>query len=217
MESTSLRGAAYRVLSAPYIRPIWRRFRDTQIVYSWRRAGCPIPPPHAYKQRVVKQFAARFGTATLVETGTFQGEMVTAVAKYFSQVHTIELGTQLAALASAKFRSDPRVHVYNGDSREILRRILPGIEEPTLFWLDAHYSGGITGRAEVDSPVSEELEIILAVQERPVILIDDARVFDGSNGYLSAAALRKMIERHRPGWIVELENDIFRIFPSLRA
>ena len=91
------------------------------------------------------------------------------------------------------------------------------VQLATAFLARSHYSGGITGRAEVDSPVAEELEIILAVQERPIILIDDARVFDGSNGYLSAAALRTMIESHRPGWIVELESDIFSIFPSLRA
>jgi hypothetical protein len=208
----SVRGAARQVVSAPYIRPIWRALRDRQVVYSWQRAGCPVPPPHAYKQQVVKQFAARFGAATLVETGTFQGDMVVAVCKYFSQVHTIELGSDLAARASARFRSDPRIHVYNGDSREILKRILPRIEAPVLFWLDAHYSAGITARAEIDSPISEELEFIFASQERPTILIDDARAFDGVNGYLTAAGLRETVESRRPGSIVELEHDIFRIY-----
>jgi len=209
----SLRDAAHRVLSAPFIRPVWRALRDEQIVRKWQRAGSPVPPPHAYKQRVVKQFAERYDTTTLVETGTFQGEMVAAVEKYFSEVHTIELGADLAAKATHKFRNHPRVHVYEGDSREVLRRILPSVNSPTLFWLDAHYSEGITARAEIDSPISEELEIILALQKRPIILIDDARMFDGTKGYLTSDAVRKIVDTRRPGWSVKMEHDIFRVYP----
>jgi hypothetical protein len=209
----SLRDAAHRVLSAPFIRPVWRTLRDEQIVRKWQRAGSPVPPPHAYKQRVVQQFAERYDATTLIETGTFQGEMVAAVEKYFSEVHTIELGTDLAAKAMQRFRNHPRVHVYNGDSREVLRRILPSVNSPTLFWLDAHYSEGITARAEIDSPISEELEIILASQKRPIILIDDARMFDGTKGYLTGDAVRKIIDTRRPGWNIEMEHDIFRIYP----
>jgi hypothetical protein len=52
------------------------------------------------------------------------------------------------------------------------------LQEPALFWLDGHYSGVDTGKDELDTPVSAELEAILGSPVKGhVILIDDARCF----------------------------------------
>ncbi len=44
----------------------------------WERAGRPVPPPNAVKQQVVRQTSIAFGLTTLVETGTFRGDMIRA-------------------------------------------------------------------------------------------------------------------------------------------
>jgi hypothetical protein len=45
--------------------------------------------------------------------------------------------------AKHRFRADPNIHILQGDSGEILPKIMGDISQPCLFWLDEHYSGGI--------------------------------------------------------------------------
>jgi hypothetical protein len=43
-----------------------------------------------------------------------------------------------------------------------------------------------------------------------VVLIDDARLFDGTAGYPALSELRSWIQRERPGSEVQIEDDIIR-------
>ena len=43
---------------------------DRRAVRRWRRRGRRGPPPPLFEQRLVRQYAQRFGVRTLVETGT---------------------------------------------------------------------------------------------------------------------------------------------------
>jgi hypothetical protein len=71
-----------------------------------------------------------------------------------------------------------------GDSVVKLPEIIPEINSKAIFWLDGHYSGFGTGKGETNCPVLDELEIIKSSKSNyHVILIDDAREFNGSNGY----------------------------------
>lgn len=85
---------------------------------------------------------------------------------------------------------------------------------PVLFWLDGHYSGGITAKGGLDTPVCAELDAIL---DHPVhthvIRIDDARCFDGISDYPQLDKLVEQVRLRRPDMAVEVSHDMIRIFP----
>jgi hypothetical protein len=113
--------------------------------------------------------------------------------------------------AVRRFAGDERVQLWLGDSGSILPRVLAALEHPALFWLDGHYMGSGTARADLDSPVQAELTSLLRHAIRGhLVLIDDARLFTGKDGYPTLEALRAWIERERPGTRVEVEADIIR-------
>lgn len=49
------------------------------------------PPPHEVKQGWVARFQAAFAVSTLIETGTYCGDMVQAQLDRFASVYSIEL------------------------------------------------------------------------------------------------------------------------------
>ena len=90
------------------------------------------------------------------------------------------------------------------------------LDRPALFWLDGHYSAGITARGDRDTPVLDELRHILSAQEaRHVIVIDDAREFGVDPGYPTAEELTAFIRSMRPSARINIEDDSIRITPSL--
>jgi hypothetical protein len=196
----------WRTLSAqPAIRP----FTEWRIWLQWRAAGRPLPPPPFVKQRLLKQCAARYGLRTFIETGTFAGETTAALADSVDRVVSIELDSALAEAARVRFAATPHVTILQGNSGELLRRAIASLTEPALFWLDGHYSGSITARGAQDSPITDEIDAILG-HPTPghVVLIDDARYFNGGDGYPTIDALREKILSRAPGSRVEVADDI---------
>ena len=93
--------------------------------------------------------------------------------------------------------------------------MLTKLSAPALFWLDGHYSGGATARAELDTPVIAELRAILGHPVKGhVLLIDDAREFVGANGYPTLAAVEEMIRAADPGASYDVRDDIIRVVMS---
>ena len=79
----------------------------------WKLRGEPRRIPHLVKQRAVLDYAQAFGLTTLIETGTYYGEMIAAMAQRFRRIYSIELDPRLAELARKRFRRyahvrDPR-------------------------------------------------------------------------------------------------------------
>jgi len=195
----------------PVARPLYQRFE----LLTWRRTRSG-PAPHLVKEAVVREYARRYRLRTLVETGTYLGDMVAAVRGDLDVIHTIELDQALYERAKHRFAGDPRVHVHQGDSGKLLAQIVGQLEGPALFWLDAHHSGGVTALGESETPILEELEHVLAAADkRHVVLIDDARDFTGKAGYPSIATLKQQLGT-RP-YTLEVSDDIVRICPTARA
>jgi hypothetical protein len=189
--------------------------RRTKQIDRWRQQGKPIPPHHAVKERIVACYARAFGVTTMIETGTFLGDMDYAVKDLFGEIYSIELGAEIAQRARRRLRPYPHIQILQGDSAAVLPRILEGISASCLFWLDGHYSAGITAKGEVETPILQELSIIFAHAVKDhVILIDDARCFDGSHDYPTLAAVKEMVARHRPGYAFTVVNDVLRIHPQ---
>jgi hypothetical protein len=125
------------------------------------------------------QLAEAFGLRAFVETGTFLGHTSAIAGGIFSEVHTIELSAKLAAQARARFAASPQIQVHEGDSAELLPQILAKLAVPALFWLDGHYSEGITARGRGNTPILAEIAaIVRSGRKDAVILIDDLRLFD---------------------------------------
>jgi hypothetical protein len=173
----------------------------------WRLRGSPGPKvPHLVKQRAIAQFAREFNLSVLVETGTNLGNMINAQKKRFREIHSIELNEWLASRAKRKFSGLPNIHLYQGDSGQIMPKILQQLNEPCLFWLDAHWG-------DESAAIKQELESIYRHRIRDhVLLIDDARWFDGRTDYLTIEELREHANRAYPGRVVEVKDDIIRIY-----
>lgn len=196
-----------RLSILPWVRPLsaWR------IGLQWRLAGRPVPPPPLVKQAIVEEYQRRFGLRVFVETGTFAGEMVNAMLGRVDRIYSIELDDAWYARAVARFANRRDVTLVHGDSGTCLAEVLGGLREPALFWLDAHYSGPVTARGPLDSPIEEELERIARHPVRGhVVLIDDMRVFDGTGGYPEADALVDRLRRKHPAETIEIRDDVLR-------
>ena len=189
-----------------------RRRRQNKELDEWRRNGGPASPPHHYKQQVLRTFARKYGLRTFVETGTFNGDMVEAMRGVFDRIYTIELGKDLYERAKKRFEHDPTIEVIHGDSGIELATLADRLTGPALFWLDAHYSAGVTARSDKDTPIYEELSHILDGRcSGHVIVIDDARLFGVDAAYPSIEELTRFVRSKRPGCAVTVEDDSIRI------
>jgi hypothetical protein len=175
----------------------------------WESRGRPLPLPHLLKHRVVLECARQSGTHTLVETGTYWGTMVEAGRDAFTRIYSIELQKAFYCRAKRKFAPYPHVKVLHGDSAALLPGVLAELSERALFWLDAHYSGGMTAKGQVETPISKELDLIWPHPIKGhIILVDDARLFDGTHGYPTVSFLSERAALL--GWSCEVKDDIIR-------
>jgi hypothetical protein len=200
---------AFRDLLKKCFPAYWQKKQNEQEMREWIAMGRPPRPPHVVKSGTVKEYAKKFGISTLVETGTYHGEMVAACRKAFRRIYSIELSKELFENARERFASDNGVTLLHGDSADVLPHILAEVKEASLFWLDAHYSGGRTAQGRVLTPIFEELEIILGdTLYSHVVLVDDASDFIGAEGYPTIAELKDFVLARRPGCNLDVRDDI---------
>ena len=94
-----------------------------------------------------------------------------------------------------------------------LQELVNKLTSPCLFWLDAHYSGGITSKGKSETPIIKELSTICKTHMKHVILIDDARYFGNQDyhEYPSLDSLQNLILKYNQKHQMEVEDDIIRI------
>lgn len=143
----------------------------------WVRKGKLVPPPSFIKEDTIKKYAKRFKPRVFVETGTYYGEMINAVKYLFSRVISVELDRELYEKSKERFKDYPNIEIFNGDSSDILLKILPQIKETILFWLDAHFCSLNTAGGGMSCPLIDELDVIHSYKGDKYIFIDDARLF----------------------------------------
>jgi hypothetical protein len=183
------------------------------ILKQWYKAGRPAPPPHIYKIAVIRQYASQLHSQTLIETGTYLGETINACKHLFKKLISIELDDKLYENAVNLFAHEPHIALYKGDSGEVLEKVLANITGPCLFWLDGHYSEGITAKGKLNTPIISELGHIFNRHIKDqVILIDDARCFNGENDYPTITYLKDFVTRHDKALKFIIADDIIRIY-----
>lgn len=183
------------------------------IILLWYLWGKPIPPPHIYKQKIVRIHGKKFRINILVESGTFKGDMVYGVRNGFKKIITIELSDYFFKKAKIRLKNFKNIKIIKGDSGKEIKQILRFVKEPAVFWLDGHYSGGNTTKSKVNTPIINELKSILNHKIKThVLLIDDARHFTGEDDYPKINDLKKMLKDSN--YDMKVKDDIIRITPQ---
>jgi SAM-dependent methyltransferase len=195
------------------VRGVRLRGRVISSVVRWYLHGRPAPPPPSVKRAVLRRHLRAHRLKVFVETGTFLGETAAALAPMAAKVVTIELSSELVDVARRHLARAKNVSVFHGDSALLLPSVLADLHEPALFWLDGHYSEGNTARGLTDTPVREELAAILRhASGGHVILIDDARAFEGGE-YPTIAEIEWIVHELAPAYCVSVRHDIIRVLP----
>jgi hypothetical protein len=181
----------------------------------WRHTGMELPLPNFLKRCLLKRFAVDHRLAILVETGTFLGDTPWVFRNFFKEIYTIELSETLAELARNRFARFHHIQVLKGDSGLALPALIPRLSEPILFWLDGHYSGGLTAKGFLNSPIVNEVNAIADLcRERFVILIDDARTFGQEPGYPLLGDFIALLQKLLPDHSIAVSNDIISVVPK---
>jgi hypothetical protein len=184
----------------------------------WMEQGKSLPPPHEVKKLLVITNCKKYNINAFVESGTYMGEMVSAVSKFIDQNHTIELSAEIYKKTSSRLNHIPNIDFHFGDSGKMLVDIISKINEPICFWLDGHYSEGITAKGDKDTPIIEELVAISnsKLRDQHVILVDDARLFKetDSKDYPNLDEFKKHIIKCFPHHKYSITDDAFCILPQ---
>ena len=210
----------YQIKSLLFSLGLWyplNLLRRIPEILHWLRTGISGVAPHPIKMMVVGSYLKKFSMDGFVETGTYLGDTLSYIARSGVRCTSIELSRELYEAACRQFRVYKNVNLVQGDSGQRLPELLNEIDKPVLFWLDGHYSSGITAIAETHTSVIAELKAILNHPiKQHVILIDDARCFDGTNGYPYLDVLLRGI-REDGNYIAEVSTDIIRLIPRVMS
>lgn len=181
------------------------------IVLEWNRYKVPTPPAHKIKQLVLAEYGAKYNCRILIETGTFRGDMMEAQKNNFDKLYSVELNVEFCEKAKIRFKNDSQIILLQGDSAEVLPKLVPTLEQPSLFWLDGHYCGGSTSLSAVECPIYAEIDAIFKNNNEHVILIDDARHFVGKNDYPTIKELTDYISKKNNNYSLKIADDIIRV------
>lgn len=189
-----------------YILRLWQGF------IRWGKSNYAAPSPHFIKQTVLLRNA--IPSSTWVETGTYLGQTTKVLSKHGSFVHSIEPEPTLYSNAADYFKSYPNVEILNGLSEQIFPSLLPKLYGDINFWLDGHYSAGITFKGPQDTPILVELAHISANLNHfrnVCVMIDDIRCFNPElDKYSTYPSLNVLVDwANKNGLSWHIEHDIF--------
>jgi hypothetical protein len=187
----------------------WIAIRE---IREWLSRRYESPSPSIIKRQVLKRIGV--SDATWVETGTFLGDTANFLAKNSKIVYTIEPDASLFEMAMIRFKKNNSVIPIHGLSEDIFPELLPKLKGKINFWLDGHYSGGLTHKGPKDCPLKEELLAIennISNYDYVIILIDDVRCFNPSikefADYPHLNYLVDWAKKNDLNWYIE--HDIF--------
>ncbi len=125
---------------------------------------------------LVEKLKEASGISTFVETGTYLGATSRWAASLFEHVISVEKDARLYERVAPRLK-ELGVRAILGSSPTELAALIPFLDRPAFFWLDAHWSGGITAGSDLECPLLLEIKEIRRSSHRNIILIDDARLF----------------------------------------
>lgn len=131
----------------------------------------------------LKDWAHRYPSLrTFIETGTADAETVVGVSEMFDRCATVDIDQErYEHHVFPRLRRNRKIDLYVGDSAQMLPTMIASFNQPTMYWLDAHFCGG--ARGDVDTPVLDELNAIFDVGHVNIVHVDDARLFGVDPAY----------------------------------
>ena len=184
--------------------------RRNLIEWADRRYIAPSPPH--IKRSVLLRFGIPDGI--WVESGTFLGDTTDLLSQNCTMVYSIEPEPSLYKKACLRFAKQANVEILHGTSETQLPNLLTRLSGNVSFWLDGHYSAGITFKGFQETPIIEELRAIADALPRlgsVNVLIDDIRCFEPSlpqnAGYPTRNFLVDWANTNGLTW--HIEHDIF--------
>ena len=178
----------------------------------WVENSYSSPSPYFIKQSIV--LSNIIPDSTTVETGTYMGETTELLETKSMKVISIEPEENLFKMAQLKFAGKQKFQIINGTSEDIFPLLIPTLSGDVSFWLDGHFSSGITYRGPKVTPILDELSIIeanISNFQRVVVMVDDIRCFDptlpGCSTYPTRTYLVEWAGKNGLSWIIE--HDIF--------
>jgi hypothetical protein len=121
---------------------------------------------------VVGYLRRKFRINYFVETGTAHGDTAELAAVIFDQVFTCEIDPALVEKATKRLAAYQNVLIYQMESPAFIREVRPMVNQPAMYWLDAHWCGGPV-KPDVECPLLDELEAMDTLYNHSVLLIDD--------------------------------------------
>lgn len=121
----------------------------------------------------------RHETIDFVETGTYLADGFKRVCEAGFDIKNCYSCDIHESFVNDARNAWPGAYVEVSDSLSFLRKLLPKLERPTLFWLDAHFPGFYNLPCEsedIRAPILKELYLIKELKkayEKDVIMFDD--------------------------------------------
>lgn len=167
------------------------------------------------KREFIKKTQQSVKLKNFMESGTYIGDTIDYLKSDFEKIYSIELSNKLYLDAVSRFDQQKNIVIINGDSGVIIKDILSKIDDKSFFWLDGHYSSGITAKGSLNTPIMNELEIILKHRKDHLIFIDDARLFIGVGDYPWLPKLKSFVDQlSNNNYNLNIENDIICLIPK---
>lgn len=166
---------------------------------------------------ITKTVLSKYVNHTFVETGTLFGDTVQlALELGFQRIISIEIDANLVANSMNRFAehiATGRVQIVQGDTVDVFEQVVKSIDQPTTFWLDAHWDGGVLGTYKC--PLPFELEVIANLPVRNhTLLIDDRRLFGDINntwgGTVTELQIMTAVAKINPDYRVYYEDGFVR-------
>ena len=165
---------------------------------------------YRYKWSRIEKYRKSCNVSIFIETGTYYGLTVSKFNNCFEKIYSIEVDKSLFDYNKKLFKNSTNISILFGDSKERLPEVLNLITRENegiinvLFWLDGHCSEGETGIGDEYSPLIKELNSIFEhlYRIKPVIIIDDVRLFDGVN-YPTLNSIKKLFDNFNFNLIID--------------
>ena len=157
----------------------------------------------------------RLGLRRAVETGTYYGHTTAVLAGMFEEVVTVERADEFYERARQLLEPHSNVRQVKGHSGEALRT-MDARAGGTLYWLDAHWSGGETAGSDDPCPLIAELDAIGTGDPNDCLLIDDAREFASppDDRWPTLVEVLDAVRRDRSGHYVTVVHDLVVAVPE---
>lgn len=124
-----------------------------------------------------KQRYPEYQYNTFVETGTWHGETIFEVERFFNKLYTIEIKKELYEEAVERYAGN-KITFINGDSSIEMEKLVKTLDDNVIFFLDGHWSKMDTGMGTKEIPLIEEIQAINTYfKQAAIIIIDDLRLF----------------------------------------